>query len=180
MPSFLDLLKTDRTKALTDVYKQHRSEFIGWACKTFGCTPDEAKDVYQNAIIILYENSVNGKLTELNSSVKTYLFAIGKNKLKELARQKNQKENFSLAAEPEWEDAVEEIPEEYLQRALLSLEKLGDPCQSLLKDFFYHKYTMAQLTKKYGYKNEDTTKNQKYKCLMRLRKIYNDLQTKAA
>jgi hypothetical protein len=53
-----------------------------------------------------------------------------------------------------------------------ALEKLGEPCRTILQDFFIHNFTMQQITEKMGYTNTDNAKNQKYKCLMRLKKIF--------
>ena len=57
--------------------------FISWLTNKFNCSEDEARDVYQFAVMTLYDNIKNEKLLELNSSVKTYLFAIGKHKILE-------------------------------------------------------------------------------------------------
>ncbi len=180
MSSLIDLIHTDRTEALTRIYQEYRTEFIAWAMKTYGCSADEAKDSYQNAIIIVYENVVNGKLTELNSSAKTYLFAVGKNKIRELKRQEHKKDTLDLVPDLPIEEELEAFDAEALELAQKSLEQLGEPCKSLLQEFYYHKSTMTQIMEKLGYKNEDTAKNQKYKCLVRLRKIYNEMQLKAS
>lgn len=180
MPSLLELIQIDRNGALSKIYQEYRVEFISWATKHYGCSTDEAKDCYQNAIIILYENIVSGKLKELNSTTKTYLFAIGKNKIRELKRQENRKESLNAEVDSVAEESVEEYPAEAIQLALQSIDKLGEPCRTLLQEFYFHKSTMQQIMIKLGYKNEDTTKNQKYKCLMRLRKIYHELHVKTA
>ena len=172
MPTLINLFQSNRTEALSKIYQDHRTEFISWAMKNYGCSLDEAKDCYQNAIIILYENVVSGKLTELNSSTKTYLFAIGKNKLRELNRENNKKEDIANLPDVVADDPVEQHHPEAVKLAMHCLEHLGEPCKSLLQEFYYHKSTMAQIMEKLGYKNEDSAKNQKYKCLVRLRKLY--------
>jgi hypothetical protein len=48
------------------------------------------------------------------------------------------------------------------------LNEIGDPCKTLLRLFYFGKRSMTQITNEMGYKNPDTTKNQKYKCLKRL------------
>jgi RNA polymerase sigma factor (sigma-70 family) len=179
MPTLIELIRSNRTEALSKIYEEHRIEFIAWAIKTFNCTTDEAKDSYQNAIIILYENIVGGKLTELNSTLKTYLFAIGKNKLRELKREETKKE--SLEVVPQLVDEEETaLSSHEIALAVDCLKQLGEPCQSLLQEFFYHKSTMVQIMEKFGYKNEDTAKNQKYKCLVRLRKIFHERNARTA
>ena len=52
------------------------------------------------------------------------------------------------------------------------LEELGDPCRALLISYYYEKKSMLEIAELLGYKNTDTTKNQKYKCLKRLKKLF--------
>lgn len=64
------------------------------------------------------------------------------------------------------------ILEEELRQANTAIEILGDPCKSLLQLYYYKQLGMEDITELLGYKNSDTTKNQKYKCIKRLQKIY--------
>src|SRR5215212_8720069 len=68
------------------IYEEFRSEFIQWISREFHCTTDDSKDIYQLSILIFYDNVKSGKLEHLVSSIKTYLFAIGKNVAKENMR----------------------------------------------------------------------------------------------
>src|SRR6188768_1114045 len=85
MDSIIARLRANRKDALAELYETYRTEFLRWIMK-YRCSADEAKDAYQFAVLTFYENIVSGKLTVLNSSEKTYLFAIGKNKIMEMAR----------------------------------------------------------------------------------------------
>ena len=73
-----------------------------------------------------------------------------------------------------FEENEKVILEEQLSAALTSLEFLGDPCKSLLQLYYYNDLSMENITSIMGYKNADTTKNQKYKCLRRLQNIYSE------
>jgi hypothetical protein len=53
-----------------------------------------------------------------------------------------------------------------------SLEDLGEPCRSLIEGFYIHDLSMEDLRDKHGYTSADNAKNQKYKCLQRLKKIF--------
>lgn len=66
------------------------------------------------------------------------------------------------------------ILEEQLSAAQIALEMLGDPCRSLLHLYYYQNLNMEDITTLLGYKNTDTTKNQKYKCLKRLQNLYSE------
>ena len=55
-----------------------------------------------------------------------------------------------------------------------SLENLGEPCAALIKDFYVNKLSMDEIAEKFGYTNSDNAKNQKYKCLQRLKRYFFD------
>jgi RNA polymerase sigma factor (sigma-70 family) len=58
---------------------------------------------------------------------------------------------------------------EVMEKAIASL---GEPCKSLLEAYYLEKRTMQEIAAGFGYTNADNAKNQKYKCLMRLKKIF--------
>jgi len=157
------------------IYKSHKFEFISWLTNKFNCSEDEARDVYQFAIMTLYDNIRNEKLIELNSSVKTYLFAIGKHKILE-------QKKASIKFIPKLDDQIPDVPdvgkwenemyEESLQLVENCLELLGEPCRSILELYYYHSMSMEEIAERMNYKNRFTSKNLKYKCINRLRRIY--------
>jgi DNA-directed RNA polymerase specialized sigma24 family protein len=53
-----------------------------------------------------------------------------------------------------------------------ALNQLGEPCRTLLEDYYFQDLSMQLITEKFGYTNADNAKNQKYKCLMRLKKLF--------
>jgi len=53
-----------------------------------------------------------------------------------------------------------------------ALNSLGEPCKSLLEAFYIEKQSMDRIALLFGYTNADNAKNQKYKCLMRLKKLF--------
>lgn len=170
----IERIRSGSEEELAVVYKKYRKEFINWITRTYNCSIEDSKDLYQTTIIIFYESIISGKLVELKSSLKTYLFAIGKNKVHEHKRYLVKKEalitdstdNFNLS---------EELPEEEernFKKVEWCLEKLGDPCKTMLQLYYYGQLSITELTKKLNYKNTDTSKNLKHKCLKRLRKIY--------
>ena len=58
---------------------------------------------------------------------------------------------------------------EIMERALSSL---GEPCKSLIEGYYLKKMDMQAIAKEFGYTNADNAKNQKYKCFMRLKKLF--------
>lgn len=158
------------------LYRQYREEFISWSLKNFNCSREEAVEIYQQSMIVLYENVVNHKLKDLTKA-KTYLFGIAKNKFHDLWRQESKMEplgDTDFSTEPDM--MMEEYEEETQKINLVksSLVQLGEPCKSILEQYYYHKKNMTEIAEALQYKNTDTAKNQKYKCLQRLKKIFQE------
>ena len=141
--------------------------------------PDDARDIFQEAMIVLYQKVKSGSF-ELNCQLKTYLYSVSRRLwLKRLS----QKQKISTSAWSEVEDLQETVPvEDELERHAKhdqdfqvmeqSLNNLGEPCRSLLKAYYLEMKSMVEIAGDFGYTNADNAKNQKYKCLMRLKKIF--------
>jgi len=164
--------------ALKEIYIEYRDSFINWIIGKSQCTQDEALVLFQNSVVILYENVISGKVIELKNP-KSYLYAIGKNKLFELFREKkrNSTENLNdskylnLVIEEEFDIDPKKDVLGLLNKSLL---ELGDPCKTLLINFYFKKKSFSEISVDLNYKNSNTVKTKKFKCLKRLRKIMND------
>jgi RNA polymerase sigma-70 factor (ECF subfamily) len=161
-------LKNGDTKVLEELYADYRKDFIRWADKSYSLTYVEAVDIYQDTIIILYENVIHDKLTVLHSSLKTYLFAIGKNLIMKNLRTAEKIRPFGERLEDTEFDAREENDEEVIRQQELAfdlMEKLAEPCKSILQLYYYQKLSMKHIADKLAYKNENVAKSQKARCL---------------
>src|SRR5690554_6616621 len=73
-------LKEGDMAVLDVIYIYYKQGFLEFA-KRYPIANDVALDVYHDSMIALFENSRRGKLDNLKSSIKTYLYAIGKYKI---------------------------------------------------------------------------------------------------
>ncbi|GGZ33225.1 hypothetical protein GCM10007049_28590 [Echinicola pacifica] len=158
-------------QVLEKVYVQHREPFISWLKKQYNCSKEEGQEIYQVTFYIFYENVLTGKLQYLTSSIKTYLFGIGKYKILEHIRVESKKayeireEYFQMEEEQTFPDLDQE------NMIISALRTLGDPCKKLLELVYYENRSMEDIAHALNYKNPDTAKNQKYKCMQRLKKL---------
>ncbi len=53
-----------------------------------------------------------------------------------------------------------------------AMSKIGEPCKSLLEAYYIQKKQMQEIATEFGYTNADNAKTQKYKCLVRLKKLF--------
>lgn len=175
--SLIERIKTkDGDKALREVYQNYRNEFLRWAIRNHSCSLEEAKDVFQQGVVIFYENIKFGKLIQITPRIKTYLFGICKNKLMELHRKKSRLQSrysdHVLLNDEIYYNPVSNDFDERLAMVEKCLSEIGDPCKGILEQFYYHKRSMNEISEILEYKNSDTVKNLKYKCLQRLKQIF--------
>ncbi len=167
-------IRDDDDHALAYMYKLHFPMISHFILSNNG-TDDEAKDIYQEAVIVFYEKIKENRL-ELSCQIRTYLYSVCRRLwLKRLA----EKGRFAskLDDSEDFVSVEEDIPhheEQERQFDLMTeaLDEIGEPCRSLLEDFYIRMNNMQDIADKFGYTNTDTAKNQKYKCLQRLKKLF--------
>lgn len=162
-------------QVLKQVYRQHYQMVVHLVMNNGGSL-QEAKDIYQESLIVFYEK-VKEDAFELNCKIKTFIYSVSRRLwLKQLQRKNRFTSNLSDTEEyieVPWEEAGQR--EEQYHAMHTALEALGEPCRSILKDFYLHNQSMEEITEKFGYTNADNAKNQKYKCLKRLKKMFFDV-----
>jgi RNA polymerase sigma factor (sigma-70 family) len=173
------LAQNDR-KAIETIYKQHYNMVQSMVLGNSGFS-DDARDIFQEAMIVLYEKVRSGSF-ELNCQLKTYLYSVCRRlwlkRLGQLQKMSPEVENLEETV------PVEEELELHQQRNLdflimeRSLKNLGEPCKSLLEAYYLQKKSMVEIADNFGYTNADNAKNQKYKCLMRLKKLFGQQKNK--
>ena len=166
-------------RALAHLYRLHWPMVSHFVLQNSG-SEDDAQDVYQEGVMVFYEKVRDGSL-ELSCQIKTYLYAVCRRLwLKRLTS----KSRFGVRLLDDEEHgpylntgAEEDLlaAEEQDRRFTTmneALAHLGEPCRSLLEGFYLLDKSMQDLTAEFGYTNADNAKNQKYKCLVRLKKLF--------
>jgi RNA polymerase sigma factor (sigma-70 family) len=167
-------LANNDSKAVETLYKSHFGMIQHFVTNNNGSL-DDARDIFQEAMITLYEK-VQIDSFSLTCQIKTYLFSICKHlwlkRLQQMGRYSTplstEEESVSLEMDMD-ESAKKDAAFAIMDRALNSL---GEPCKSLLEGYYLNKKDMQALAAEFGYTNSDNAKNQKYKCLMRLKKLF--------
>jgi RNA polymerase sigma factor (sigma-70 family) len=138
-------------------------------------TADDAKDIYQEAIIILY-NKIKAGDFELSSKLKTFIYSVCRRlwlkRLSHMSRFGGDLRDFQDHMHVE--DEVEKQGDMDIQFSKMesALQLLGEPCKTIMEDFYIHNLSMQDICEKFGYTNADNAKTQKYKCLQRLKKLF--------
>lgn len=179
-------VKNQDERVVQSIYNAFRPKFENWLKGRYKIgNPEDCREIYQRSFTVLFFNIKRGKLNDLEASLETYLFGIGKMVVREWWReQSNQKGLVSLEPDTDsGEGHLKEIDlfssvltkdtvDDDLRRKLLNaLEQLGEPCKTILKLFYWERNSMEAIANKTGYKNEQGAKKKKYLCLTRLKEL---------
>ena len=133
---------------------------------------DDAYDLFQEVIILIYRKASENKLT-LTSNFSTFLYSICSNLwLKEL-RKRRQHENFlNLNKSKDQQFYYTEFCQEYDEIHRYGIyqkhfEKLGKKCQKVL-ELFFNKIPLKEIMQKLECSSENYVKKLKYYCKEKL------------
>ncbi|WP_436517213.1 RNA polymerase sigma factor [Ekhidna sp. To15] len=168
--NIIDRLSQGDEHAFKKVYSLYKKEARNWLMKHFG-DDNLFEDVYQDAVIVLYEAALDGKLADLKCTLKTYLFAVCRNQL--LKRFKLQKRQDDKVDEVqiyyrEWVEE-EEGENELTQQLKEHFTAMKEPCKSILKLFYYQSMSLQQIAVTLGYSDKNVLKVQKSRCVRYLK-----------
>ncbi|MGG9972379.1 RNA polymerase sigma factor [Ferruginibacter sp. SUN002] len=167
------LAQNDRV-AIETLYRENYNMVQAFILNNNGSV-DDARDIFQETIMVLYEKA-NSNTFELNCKIKTYVYSVCRRlwlkKLQQLQRYSGQIDSIEeiVPVEEELEEHEKKNNDFILMDAAMS--KIGEPCKSLLDAYYLQNKNMQAIAAEFGYTNSDNAKTQKYKCLMRLKKIF--------
>ncbi|WP_221420327.1 RNA polymerase sigma factor [Fulvivirga sp. M361] len=157
--------RESRKKLFLHLYQEVFPQLAAYISKRGGSLED-AKDLFQDALIIHYEQTRSEQRQESNAA---YLFGISRH-----LWYKRYKENKAspMALENLPETAELQEPSHPSKEILLTfLEKVSQKCMELLEAVYYDKISMSQVAKKFGFMGERSATVQKYKCMEKVREL---------
>lgn len=176
----LQWLRLGRQEAYQRLYQLHYPMVRFLVIQNSGST-EEADDVFQDGLMVLLNKVRNGEF-QLTASLKTFIYAVCRNiwlkRLKEKGKTKLIDFEQPIELPTEEEQPVEDN-DVIVQQLRVCLEAIGDSCRKILERFYYFRMSMEEIAAELGYTNADNVKNQKYKCILRLRKLMEEKKGKA-
>ena len=172
--ALLQGLAANETSAIETIYRDNYAMIQAFIVKNNGY-PEDARDVFQEAMIVLFEKAKLNSFV-LSCQIKTYLYSVCRRLwLKKLQQQSRYFPSVELLKETvPIENEIEAHEKQTANFNLLeeALAKIGEPCKSILEAYYIQKKSMPDIAAAFGYTNADNAKTQKYKCLLRLKKIF--------
>lgn len=128
-----------------------------------GGSPEEAQDIFQDALVVYYEKVASAQAAVIVSE-KAYLLGIAKKLW--LQRYKASNKNRPLN-----DFDTEVVPYEQLatDKILYYLETAGKKCMELLKAYYYDCLPAGNIATLFGYSGAHSASVAKYKCLEKVR-----------
>ena len=165
-------IRSGDQKAIESIYIRYKMEFLAYSSR-FSVKEEDAIDIYQDSIVTLYENILSGKLISLTSSLKTYLFAIGKYKIYNSLKVQVTTADFSdyqfLLEEEDEEEFL--LLEEKIENMQKAYQQLGSKCQEVVKLFYYENLSIEEIKDRLAYTSKDVVKSQKSRCIKQIKEI---------
>lgn len=169
----LAAIKANDKKVMQQFYVYNFGRVKQFVLQNNGNT-DDAKDIYQEAYLAVWRNIKMDKFDpKHNGALEAYLFQIARHKWLDHLRSLRYKNTASWKPEHEVLTNFEEIDDKTVERIRsmkACFRQLGENCRRLLTRFYYDKESMKDIAEDMGW-TEATAKNNKYRCMERLREM---------
>lgn len=156
----------EREQLFITLYKKAFPVVAKYVSK-MGGSFDEAKDVFQDALVIYYEKLVSASIL-LHTNEQAYLLGIAKH----LWAKKFREDMHCTPLDTNLEDEGF-IDQDDMQpstgKLMHYLETAGQKCMEILKAFYYDNLQVNEIAQLFGYSGIRSATVQKYKCMEKVR-----------
>lgn len=159
-------IAADRKALFMQLYQQ-AFPLVAKYVRNRGGSFDEAKDIFQDALVIYYEK-ITTSAVELSYSERSYILGIAKHLW---ARKYKQQHDLALDESMTGIAMEEDTDIKAADKLLDLLHSSGKKCMELLRAFYYDKLSMQKIAGHFGFSSERSATVQKYKCLEKVRDL---------
>lgn len=170
----LHAIRSNNEQALKRLYQENYRKVETYVCNNSG-TEDEAKDVYQEAFIAVWRNiQLDRFQPDSAAALNAYLYQVAHNKWIDQLRMKKTRKTVSWDDTPGSLEPLLPTEEEtdHIELVKKHFTAIGDQCRELLKLFYYEKESLRSIAAHFSW-TEASAKNNKYRCLQKLRTLIN-------
>ena len=166
----IESILNNDNKVIECLYDEHRSHFISWALLEYKIPSEDSKDLFQEAMVVLVMKIQDKKITEITTTLKTFIFGIGKQLIRNNIKLKYNRESRQQQYYQLSDDVVQNdrIDEDY-GIVLAELSCMKTLCKSILQHYYLDNLSLKEIALSLGYKSAQSVKVQKYRCLNTLK-----------
>jgi len=173
----LAAIKGNDPKALEALYQRGFPKVLKYIQENKGSS-EQAKDIFQEAYIAVWRNIQLGKfLMQNETALDGYLYKIAKNKWLDFLRSSYHKKTVMDGGTAM--DLADELPldqEDYINDIKKHFKNLGENCKEVLIRYYYKNEPLKIIAKAMDW-TEATARNNKYRCIERLREMIKPRQS---
>lgn len=166
-------IKEGNDEGLVKLYEMNRRPIKAYVLRNNG-TEDDAEDLLQEALIVLWERVRSGRF-QYQARLSTFIYATVKNMWRRRLARKRHEAPAEIEEDTgriESASALDILVESEEALAVhQALEKLGDPCKTLLILFYWEEQSMEVIAAALNFANAETAKSKKYQCKKALQKL---------
>jgi RNA polymerase sigma factor (sigma-70 family) len=165
----------NNTLVLNYLYKEILPRIKKMILKNNG-TNDDAKDIFQDTVLIFYNQVKLNKFNE-DKDIGGFMDAVARNLWINKAKRANK---FVQVNDTEiWEgsesDALDDLISKEKAEAIEDvMNQIGEECKKLLKYTIYEKMSLKEIAVKMGYSSEGVAKTYNYRCKQKLVSLVKD------
>jgi len=164
-------MKDGDETAIVEIYDSYQVEFLNFF-KKYDINRQSVLDIFQDSIIVIYQKIYVGNLDLKTSSLKTYLFGVGKNKVYDYFKKKQIQTNDLESLKTESKHIkLDEVPNIYEKKLADGLKQISESCQHILNLFYYRGLSIKEIVDQTDYKDNNTVKSHKSRCLKKLKEL---------
>lgn len=175
--AFDDIIKRVKNgdkKAFNTMYLAFRDGFISFFTSKYALDKASCCDLYQQTMLQVYENIMMGKLDEIQSTLKTYVFGVGKNISSNESRYKKVRINHKDSVRDyiiQTQVEYSEVDKELIKRVMKKIKEMKEVCQKILLGYYVENKKTIELQYELDFSSEQGVRTQKSRCLSYLRKM---------
>lgn len=139
-------------------------------------TEEDAKDVYQDAFIVVWNSIKNNTFVPINeTAIEGFLYSTSKNKWLDILKSSRFKKmrhsiNEAILKNEANEESQDDSFELKMKSTMNAFKNLGEPCKALLTTFYFEKKSLKDIAQILNIE-EATARNKKYRCMEKLRSL---------
>jgi len=175
----LTSLQQGDNNAFRYLYQQYYHMVEGYIFKNGG-NQEDAKEIFQDAVYIVYKKLKENGVNSISVEISTYLFAVSKN-LWFNKRRKNNQQNIVNFGDS---DIFEKLPDvhvdeielkiqqdENLEKIKMAMDNISKECKEIILNAYYKKMSTEEIATQLGYA-VSFIKVKKYRCMEMLKQLF--------
>lgn len=171
-PDIILKLKANDEQTLRSLYIANYPKIERYILDNSG-TSDDAKDIYQETFIAVWRTIQTDKASFTGlDKLQGYMYRVAQFKWTDQLRHNKKHRTDSLPEEFNNSESGEANSEQhdYIEQVKKHFAKMEEPCKDVLYRFYFMKQNMNEIASNYSW-TDATAKNNKYRCLQRLRQM---------